>query len=92
MAFESNLFISNRYCIRQFIIFNVNTTYTATLALVVCFCLFGLALRLMDNQVTLSIVALVITMAAMSYRMLQVRLYWMHSMVSPADSAQEKGE
>jgi hypothetical protein len=66
--------------------------YRATAVLVVCFCLFGLALRLLDNQVTLSIVALVITMAAMSYRMLQVRLYWMHSMVSPADSVEEKGE
>jgi len=66
--------------------------YLATGVLVVCFCLFGLALRLMDNQATLSIVALVITMAAMSYRMVQVRRYWMHSMVSPVDSVQEKGE
>jgi len=66
--------------------------YLATMILVVCFCLFGLALRLLDNPFTLSIVALLITMAAMSYRMLQVRHYWMHSMVSPDNAAEDKGE
>ena len=66
--------------------------YLATAVLVVFFCLIGLALWLLENQVALSIIALLITMAAMSYRMVQVRLYWMHSMVSPADSAQEKDD
>jgi hypothetical protein len=66
--------------------------YLATMILVACFCLFGLVLWLLDSQVILSIGALVIAVAAMSYRMFQVRVYWMHSMVPADDSPEEKGE
>jgi hypothetical protein len=66
--------------------------YMATALMVVFFCLLGGVLWLLDTPVTLSIVALVITMAALAYRMLYVRRYWMHSMVSPADTPDEKGK
>ena len=64
--------------------------YWATSAMVMCFCLFGFLLWLLDNPVELSILALVLAVAAIGYRMAQVRFYWMHSMVTPEDTPEEK--
>tara|TARA_R110001599_G_scaffold353870_1_gene601388 strand:- start:182619 stop:183275 length:657 start_codon:yes stop_codon:yes gene_type:complete len=66
--------------------------YLATTVMVVCFCLFGLVLWLLGNPVTLSVLALVLAVVALGYRVAQVRLYWMHSMVSSADSSDETGD
>ena len=66
--------------------------YPATTVMVVCFCLFGLVLWLLDNPVALSVLALLLAVVALGYRMAQVRLYWMHSMVSPADTSGEEGD
>ena len=56
--------------------------YIATIVIVVLFCLFGLVLWFYDTPGSLSIVALLIAIAALSYRFIQAKSYWMHSLVA----------
>ncbi|MEH6634960.1 MAG: hypothetical protein V7700_05545 [Halioglobus sp.] len=54
--------------------------YMATIIVVTLFCGFGLVLWLCDNNRLMSIAALLIALAAMSYQMIQAKRYWMHSL------------
>ncbi len=54
--------------------------YTATIAVVALFCLCGLLLWLFDNNGLMSITALLLALGAMSYRFVQVKHFWMHSL------------
>jgi hypothetical protein len=66
--------------------------YRATLAAVTLFCLFGLALWMSDNYAPLSVVALLIALAALCYRFAQAKYYWMHSVVAEEQAAEEKDQ
>ena len=54
--------------------------YKATIIVVTLFCVFGLVLWLCGNHRLMSIAALLIALAAMSYQMIQAKRYWMHSL------------
>ena len=54
--------------------------YRATIGIVVIFCLFGLALWLCDNHAVAAVIALLIAFAALIYRFIQAKHYWMHSL------------
>ena len=66
--------------------------YLMTIVSLCVFCGFGVALWLTDGNATLSIVALLLTIAALSQRMFVVRRYWMHSIEPPAPSATNVGD
>jgi len=60
--------------------------YKGSIAVVIMLCSFGLLIWLSGNHAVLSIVALLIALAALLFRFRQVKQYWMHSLVSdPAD-------
>ena len=46
--------------------------------------IFGISLLFIDSLV-LSLLALAVTLAALTYQLLQARLYWMHSLDSPQE-------
>jgi len=56
--------------------------YIATIVVVTLFCIFGLVLWLYDNPGLMSIIALLIAIAALSYRFVQAKRYWMHSLAA----------
>lgn len=57
--------------------------YLSTIVVVVVLCLLGLLIWLTDNNPVVSIVALLVALGALAYRILLVRRFWMHSIEKP---------
>ena len=61
--------------------------YRDTIIVVVIFCIFGPVIWFFDNSALASITALLVALAALSYRFFQAKSYWMHSLEnSPAEA------
>jgi hypothetical protein len=64
--------------------------YRDTIIVVLMFCVFGLLLWLFDNSALLSIIALLVAFAALSYRFVQAKSYWMHSLENDLGNSVDK--
>ena len=66
--------------------------YTATIIAVAMFCLFGLVLWLCNHNSLLSIAALLVALATLSWRFGQAKYYWMHSVAPDKPEPTDGGD